>query len=303
MNGEETDITLSLSDTYGKSIDNMKQILIPTATGQMVPVGQLAELEYGNSPSQIDRSNQQRYITVNCDIIGSNLAKTSANVMELVDSYPFPDGYSYSTGGLNEEMMDSFKTLFIALIVAILLVYMVLAAQFESLILPIMVMMAIPFAMSGSFLALVLTGKTLCATSFIGLIMLVGIVVNNSILLIEFIVQNRETMGRDAAIVTAGKLRLRPILITTITTCVGMIPMSLGLGDGGEMLAPMAISIIGGLIGSTVVTLLMIPILYAAVDDKRLKRFARKARRKEEIAELEAGWRKEDESRGLSKES
>ena len=152
----------------------------------------------------------------------------------------------------------------------------------------------IPFAMSGAFLALFITNTSLSMTSFLGLIVLVGTVVNNSILLVEFINQNKKIMGRDEALVQAGSLRLRPILMSAGTTVVGMIPMSLGIGEGGELLAPLGISIIGGLIASTVVTLFLIPVLYAIIDDRRMKRAAKRRRKAKKIAALEAKWAKED---------
>jgi hydrophobic/amphiphilic exporter-1 (mainly G- bacteria), HAE1 family len=293
VDGEEIEVNLSLSDAYSSSIDNMQQILIPTVTGGTVAVGQIANLEFGNSPSQIDRSNQQRYVTVNVSIEDSDLASVSEAVFSYLDSYTFPDGYSYEDGGMYEQMVDAFGDLLLALVVAILLVYMVLASQFESLTQPFIVMIAIPFAMSGAFLALFFTGKTLSITSFLGLIMLVGIVVNNSILLIEFIRQNKDKMDRDQALILAGTYRLRPILMTTTTTCVGMIPLSLGFSDGGEILSPLGISIIGGLIGSTIVTLILVPVLYAIMDDQRIKRQQKKQRRALEIQALEEKWKLE----------
>ena len=173
---------------------------------------------------------------------------------------------------------------------------MVLASQFESLTQPLIIMMAIPFAMSGAFLALFLTGKTLSVTSFLGLIMLVGIVVKNSILLVEFIRRNKDQMDRDEAIIQAGKYRLRPILMTSLATCFGMIPLSLGLGDGGEILSPLGVSIIGGLIGSTVITLILIPVLYAMTDDRRIRREKKAEQRRAEIRILEEQWDRESHS-------
>jgi HAE1 family hydrophobic/amphiphilic exporter-1 len=293
IDGKEIQVNLSLSDAYSASIDNMKQILVPTATGASVPVGQIAELEFGNSPSRIDRTNQERYVTVNVSVGDNDLAKISEGVFALLDDYPFPEGYSYEDGGLYEQMIDAFGDLFLALLVAILLVYMVLASQFESLTQPFIIMIAIPFAVSGTFLSLFLTGKTLSITSFLGLIMLVGIVVNNSILLVEFIKLRKDQMPLEEALVEAGIYRLRPILMTAITTVVGMIPLSLGFGDGGEILSPLGISIIGGLLGSTVVTLILVPVLYAMMDDAKQRRLQRKVARAKEIEILEAQWRKE----------
>ncbi len=293
IDGKEIEVNLSLADTYGASIDNMQQVLIPTVTGSSVPVGQIAELEFGNSPSQIDRANQERYVTVNISVGENDLAKVSDGVFALLDEYPFPEGYSYEDGGLYEQMVDAFGDLLLALLVAILLVYMVLASQFESLTQPFIIMIAIPFAVSGTFLALFLTGKTLSITSFLGLIMLVGIVVNNSILLIEFIKLRKDTMPLEEALTEAGIYRLRPILMTTITTVVGMIPLSLGFGDGGEILSPLGVSIIGGLLGSTAVTLLLVPVLYAFMEDAKQRRQQRKGERAKEIQTLEEQWRKE----------
>lgn len=290
IDGKEIEVNLSLSDVYGKTIENMQQILIALPGGGAVPAGEISTLDFGNSPSKIDRMDQERFIDVSIKIEGNDLAGVSKKIFSLADNYPFPAGYTYDDGGMYEQMKDAFGDLFLALLVAILLVYMVLASQFESLTQPLIVMIAIPFAMSGAFLALFFTGKTLSVTSFLGLIMLVGIVVNNSILLIEFIRQNKDRTERDEAIIMAGKYRLRPILMTTVTTCVGMIPLSLGFGDGGEMLSPLGVSIIGGLIGSTFITLILIPVLYAFTDDIKIKRMLKKEKRTSEIKALEQIW-------------
>ena len=272
----------------------MKQILVTGVTGAQVPVGQIATFEYDNAPNAINRINQERYVNLNISAEGRDLGSVSKDVNNIVDKYNFPEGYYRDTGGQQQEMTDAFSSLMLALIVSIALVYLLLAAQFESMILPFIVMMSIPFAMSGAFIAMFLTSTRLSMTSFLGLIMLVGIVVNNAILLIEFISHNKKRMGTYESLVQAGKLRLRPILMTATTTCVGMIPISLGLGEGGEMLAPMAISIIGGMIASTLVTLILIPVLYSVIDEKRILRATKKAAKDEEIIELERSWFKED---------
>ena len=295
IDGDEIDVRLSLPDQYAASVENMKQISVTGSTGLQVPVGQISTFEFDNSPNAINRMNQERYISLNIDVAGQDLGTVSQEVNKLVADYPFPEGYYEETGGQQKEMMEAFSSLLLALVVAIALVYLLLAAQFESMVLPFIVMMSIPFAMSGAFFAMFLTGTRLSLTSFLGLILLVGIVVNNAILLIEFITHNRMIMGRDEALVQAGKLRMRPILMTTTTTCVGMIPMSLGLGEGGEMLAPMAISIIGGMIASTLVTLIFIPVLYAAIDDKRQKRDLRRQAKDQQVMELEKQWMEEDQ--------
>jgi HAE1 family hydrophobic/amphiphilic exporter-1 len=292
--GEEIDVVLSLPDTYKQSIDNMKQIMITGATGLSVPMGQIAELEFNNSPSLINRMDQQRYITLNISIKSESLSSAAAKINTIVESYQYPEGYYHETAGLQEEMIDAFSSLFQALLVAIALVYLVLAAQFESLVQPFIVATAIPFAMSGAFLALFITDTKLSMTSFLGLIMLVGIVINSSILLVTFITQYRNKLGRDEAIVQAGKIRLRPILMMTFTTCAAMTPIAIGIGEGSEMLSPMGIAIIGGLIASTLITLIFVPVLYSIIDDGKEKRIAKKQKKLERISALEAKWLEED---------
>jgi len=294
IEGTEFDVRLSLPDTYSESVDNMKQIMITGPMGLSVPVGQIASFEYDNSPNMITRDNQQRLVFMNISFETNDLAAASARVTALIDSYPFPDAYFYETAGMQEEMLNAFSDLFIALIVAIALVYLWLAAQFESLLQPFIIATAIPFAMSGAFLALFITGTKLSLTSFLGLIMLVGIVINNSILLVDFIRQNKKVMERDEALIQAGKTRLRPILMTSLSTIAAMTPLAVGLGEGAEMLSPMAIAIIGGLIASTVVTLIFVPVLYSIMDDSKTKRLIKKEMKHERLSVLEAKWREED---------
>jgi len=294
LSGNEIDVRLSLPDSYSESVDNMKQIMITGQAGMQVPVGQIANFEYDNSPNVINRINQMRYVTLNVDIESKDLAGVASQITNLVDSYTLPDGYYYETAGSQQEMIEAFESLFLALIVSIALVYLLLAAQFESLIQPFIVVTAIPFAMSGAFVALFITGTALSMTSFLGLILLVGIVVTNSILLVEFITRNKQIMGRDEALVQAGMTRLRPILMTTLATIFGMVPISMGSEEGIEMLAPMGISIIGGLIASTLITLIFVPVLYAVIDDNKIKRTQKKQQKYERIAVLEEKWREED---------
>ena len=294
IEGEDIEVKLSLSDYYADSIENMKQIVINGNYGTPVTVGQIADFEFDNSPANITRYNQSRYFIVNAAMLGDSLSNASNQVQAMLENYPFPDGYTYEIQGLADTMTEMFGSLFKALVVAIALVFLVLAAQFESMTMAFIVMMAIPFAMTGAFVAMFLTGTKMSLTSLLGLVLLVGTVVNNSILLVEFINQNKQSMGREEAMVAAGKQRLRPILMTTLTTIVGMIPLSLGYGEGGEVLAPMGISIIGGLFTSTLLTLIVIPCMYKLVEERRDVSAARSAARAAEIAALEARWAEED---------
>jgi len=186
---------------------------------------------------------------------------------ELAD-YSLPTGYFIEYGGSYKQMEDSFKTLSGALILAILLVYMIMASQFESLVYPFIVMFEIPLAFIGVGLALFITGQTLSLSSFMGIIMLVGIVVNNAIVLIDYVNQLRKK-GVDMfrALIEGGVTRLRPILITSLTTIFGMLPMVLTRQEGSEMMRPMAIAVIGGLLASTVLTLVVIPVIYSIVEN------------------------------------
>ena len=294
VDGTDIDVNLSLNEEAASSVESMKQIMITGSYGTSVPVGQIATFEYDNAPSLIQRDNQTNYITLNVDVAGNSATNGSSEVIRAVNSYMFPDGYYIEESGVYDQMMEAFGSLFKALIIAIALVFLLLAAQFESVTLAFVVIMAVPFAMLGAFLMMFLTGTSLSMTSFLGLIILVGIVVNNSILLVEFIKQNEETLGIKEALVQAGMMRLRPILMSCTTTVVGMIPLSLGLGEGGEMLAPMAISIIGGLIASTLVTLFLIPILYDIINDRKNKKKLKQEEKAAHTAELEAMWAKED---------
>lgn len=309
VDGENIDINLSLSDKYASSVEDMKGISIKSAMGD-VPIGQIATIEYDNAPTSITRSNQEMQNSIDITFKdGISSRSASAEVVDVADSFMFNDGVSYAEGGIQQQRMEVFGDLALALVVSLALVYIVLAAQFESFVLAIMVMMSIPFAMTGAFLALFLTGTSLSMPSFIGLIMLVGIVVNNAILLVEFINQNKKIMGRDEAITQAGQVRMRPILMTTLTTIIGMVPMAMGIGDGMEMMAPMGISIIGGLVASTIITLFLVPILYAIVDDMETKsRKRRGAKKKVKLYEeslwlaKEAGKRERKKARRKSKQ-
>lgn len=294
VDGTQIDVRISLDDNVTDSIEAMKQIKIMGSYGLAVPVGQIATFEYDNAPSQIFRENQINTVSLNVNVDGTSLRGGATEVKDFVESYPLPDGYYIDSSGSYEQMMDLFGSLIKALIVAIALVFLLLAAQFESVLMSFIVMMAVPFAMSGAFLAMFLTNTALSLTSFLGLIMLVGIVVNNSILLVEFIKQYKDELGLENALVTAGKLRLRPILMSCTTTVVGMIPLSLGFGEGGEVLAPMAISIIGGLIASTVVTLFLIPVIYSIIEERKQYKQNKREEKAMMIKQLEEEWAKED---------
>ena len=308
INDEDITLKLQLNDMYKSSVENMKSIIITAPTGTQVPVGQIAKISYDNAPVTIYKENQKIQSSIDIKFKEDvDIKKGTAEVDTLMKKYIMPSGVSLNTGGTTQQIDESFNNLFIALILSILLVYVVLASQFESFILPVMIMMSIPFAMSGSFLALFLTGNKLSMVSIIALIMLIGMVVNNAILLVEFINQNKEIMDRNEAIAQAGSVRLRPILMTTLTTVLGMVPMATGIGEGTATMAPMAIAMIGGMIASTVITLFLIPVLYAIVDDKEQRiRIKRRGKKRlhlyQEALWLAKGAEKREEKR-IKKES
>jgi HAE1 family hydrophobic/amphiphilic exporter-1 len=238
-------------------------------------------VELTNSPSQIEHSDQKRVVTITGDLNGRDLQSATDDITRVLDAYDMPRGYSYEIGGEAEEMMTSFSQLLYALLLSLVIIYMILAAQFESLVQPFIIMLAIPFALTGAFIGLFAADTPLSLVAFIGVIMLAGIVVNNSILLIDFINRNRQVYeSRTEAIVAAGRYRFRPIIMTMLTTCLGLLPLALGIGSGAELTQPMGITVIGGLLFSTVVTLVFIPVIYSYVDDFSEKMKRRRAQRR-----------------------
>lgn len=284
--GEEIDVVIRSVGGVTESIGSFQYMEIPTPTGANIPLSQLAEVTVEKGPTSINRENQERVVSVNSQIVGRDLNSIVSDVEMELQEYTMPDGYSYSIGGENEEMIDAFQQLGLALGLAIILIYMVMAAQFESLIYPFIIMFTIPLAFSGGALGLFLTGRSLGVTALIGVIILSGIVVNNGIVLIDYInTLRKHGMERREAIETAGPIRLRPILMTSLTTILGLIPITLGVGEGAELMAPMGSVVIGGLILSTLLTLVVVPVMYTILDDLAIKT-KKRIRRNQESEEV-----------------
>lgn len=266
--GEETDIIIRGKEDIKERLSNVEQLNINTPSGVNISLDQLADIKIVNGPIEINREDQERTVTVSGKITGRDLDSVTRDIDGKLQKYTLPEGYIYDIGGEQEQMMDAFGQLILALLLAIVLIYMVMAAQFESLIYPFIIMFTIPLSFAGGALALFITRSSFGVTAFIGIIMLAGIVVNNGIVLIDYINILRDR-GNDKyeAIKTAGKVRLRPILMTTLTTVLGLLPLALGIGVGAETQQPMAIVVIGGLIFSTVLTLVFVPILYTIFDN------------------------------------
>lgn len=266
--GEEVDVVIRALGDVTESLSSFEQLDIPTPTGANVPLSQVAQISIAKGPIMINREGQERVVSVTSQIIGRDLNSITTDIETKLQNYQMPKGYNYTTGGENKEMVEAFSQLGLALLLAVVLIYMVMAAQFESLIYPFIIMFTIPLAFSGGALALFITRRSLGVTSLIGVIILSGIVVNNGIVLIDYInVLRKEGKDRHEAITTAGPIRLRPILMTTLTTILGLVPLALGIGEGSELMAPMGTVVIGGLTLSTVLTLVLVPVIYTVFDD------------------------------------
>lgn len=266
--GGEYDVRIIFPEENRATIADLETLLIPTATGQLVPLGTVAELKQVKGPVAITRENQQRQVNVTSQIAGRDLYSVSSEIRAMLANLSLPDGYDFVMGGQTTDMEETFTDLGIALFFAIFLVYVVMAVQFESAFYPFVVMFSMPTMIIGVLLGLFITRTPISMMVLIGLIMLAGIVVNNAIILIDYVNQLRERgLKRNEAIVEAGPARLRAILMTTITTLLGMLPMALGYGEGSEQSAPLAITIIFGLITSSIFTLFFVPVMYTLIDD------------------------------------
>lgn len=282
IDGSEIDIRIRQDKDSVKYLNDLKNIKISTPTGAVLPLNELVDINIKDSAVSITRENQRQYISVSADVEGRALNEVQADLQAALDNYNFPEGYSYKFSGTLDSMMDSYKSLILVFVVAVLLVYMIMASQFESLIHPFIVLFSIPLAITGGILGLFITGKTITMTAFMGFIMLAGMVVNNAIVLVDYTNQilDKKHCSVKEALIEAGPNRLRPILMTTLTTILGLVPMALGKGEGMEMQQPLAITVIFGLTISTIVTLIFIPVLYSIVDTIRYKHFKSKRDKK-----------------------
>jgi HAE1 family hydrophobic/amphiphilic exporter-1 len=277
VGGEEVDVRVQIPEERRKTLEQLRSITISSPTGAQVPLGDIAEIRVEQGPVTITREGQERYVSVTAQIFGRDVGSINRDINRDLQSLALPSNYSIEMGGEQEQMVEAFTSLAQALLLAILLVYMIMAAQFESLLHPFVIMFSVPLAFCGSAVGLFITGRPLSVPGFIGVIMLAGIVVNNAIVLVDYINTLRKRgMDRYDAIIKAGPTRLRPILMTTLTTILGLIPLAVGIGEGAEIQAPMATVVIGGLTTSTVLTLVIVPVLYTLFDDISAKRKKRR---------------------------
>ncbi len=269
LNGTLQDVDLTLG-TPANTVQGIQNMLIPTATGN-VRLGDLASVTQATGPTQITHIATNRTATVNATVTSQNVGAVSIDVQNRVHKLSLPSGATVSFGGVTTQQQQAFQSLGLALLAAIVLVYVVMVATFRSLLQPLILMIAIPFAATGSILLLLATHTALGLPSLIGVLMLVGIVVTNAIVLLDLVNQYRNRgLDARAAVVEGGRRRVRPILMTAIATILALIPMALNLGgSSGFLSGPLAIVVIGGLTSSTFLTLLIVPTLYVIVEDIR----------------------------------
>ncbi|MBP5456609.1 MAG: efflux RND transporter permease subunit [Paludibacteraceae bacterium] len=279
--GDEYDIKVMYDPERRQSIEDIENILIYNAMGQAVRVKELGKVVERHSPPSIQRKDRERVNTVTAVLSGSDLGTVVAKAQEEIDKMDIPSGVSINISGSYEDQQESFHDLGTLALLIIILVFIVMAAQFESLTYPFIIMFSIPFALSGIIIALLVSGQTLNVMSMLGGILLIGIVVKNGIVLIDYISLNRERgMGVISSVVSGGKSRLRPVVMTTLTTILGMMPMAIGTGEGAEMWRPMGISVIGGLTVSTILTLVLVPVLYCSFASTGIVRGRKKLAKK-----------------------
>ncbi len=279
--GETRDVAIRLHPDDRVSKENLERLPIAVnGTNQLVPLDQIATISMGRGPSAIDHANGKRTITVSANAEGRSNGEVIKDAMELAKNITFPPGYGLDLGGDGETQNEVFSAMLIALLAGIGLMYLILVIQFGSFTAPMGVMLSLPLSLIGVVLALYMADATLNLMSFIGIIMLMGLVAKNAILLLDAArKQEAEGMDREEALMHAGRVRLRPILMTTFALIAGMFPVALGLGEGGEFYRPLAIAIIGGTITSTVLTLLVVPTFYDSIEISKDRMLAKMKRR------------------------
>ncbi|QJR79431.1 efflux RND transporter permease subunit [Alteromonas pelagimontana] len=284
MNDRKVDVLVRTQDKQRDHVNDVKAIIINPEGEQPVPLAAVADVYMSTGPSEITRVGQQRVVLIEANIAYGDLSQGVIDAQAVLDSIILPVSLKATIAGQSEDMQQSFVSLQFALALAVFMVYLVMASQFESLLHPLLILFAVPLAGAGSIYGLWVTNTYISVVVFIGLIMLCGIVVNNAIVLIDRINQLRQQgMNKQSAITAAAKSRLRPIVMTTLTTILGLLPMAIGFGDGAEVRTPMAVTVISGLLFSTLLTLVLLPVLYSLFDRKTYEAVTTVADEKEHI--------------------
>ena len=279
--GEEFDIVVRLRKEDRESIEDLERIFVTTPSGEAIPLSNIAAVIREEGPVSINHKGQQRLLTVTAELFRRPLGQVRTEIEAELENLLIPSGFEVGFSGSAEDLQESFASLGLALLLAIFLVYAVMAAQFESLIDPFIVMFSLPLSIVGVVLLFLLTGTVFSVNAFIGIIMLAGIVVNNAIVLVDYINRLRKGgMELYDAVLEAGRTRLRPILMTALTTILALVPMGLELGEGSEVRAPLARAVIGGLSTSTILTLVFVPVMYTIFETISLRFKARREKRR-----------------------
>ncbi|MFI3316779.1 MAG: efflux RND transporter permease subunit [Rikenellaceae bacterium] len=288
--GDEYDIVVRYDESYRKSLSDVENISLTTATGKKIPLSSVATITTVEAAPSIERENRQRIINVQGSLgDGVALSDVTVEMQKIIDNYETPDGIFLEIGGTIEDQQEAFGDLIILFVLIVILVYIVMATQFESLLFPFIIMFTIPLAFTGVILALFISGTTLSLIALIGAIMLVGIVTKNGIVMVDYmnlLVERGSSVYN--AVIEGGKSRLRPVLMTSFTTILGMMPMALSADASSAMWRPMGIAVIGGLTFSTLLTLLVVPIFYSVFVNHKIRRELKKAEKAEALEALEA---------------
>ncbi len=264
---KKIDVLVRSINSKQASAEDIRRLIVNPESNRPVTLDAVADVGVSRGPAEIRRISQERVAIISANLAYGDLGAAALEAQAVIDQTALPPGIVATVSGQNEEMQQSFQSMKFALLLAVFLVYLVMASQFESLVQPLAILVTIPLALTGAVLALFITGSTINVVAFIGVIMLAGIVVNNAIVLIDLINQLRaQGMEKIMAIMEAGRARLRPIMMTTLTTVLGLLPMAIGFGEGSELRTPMAITVIGGLLVSTLLTLVVIPVAYSLLD-------------------------------------
>lgn len=288
--GYRYDIRVKALPEYRIAPENLQFIKVRAANGQLIDAANLISYEVGQGPNVINRYNRMRSFTLYANVNGISSSEGLDQVLSIINAHLPEDGnWNVELSGRSQTMKESFGYLLQALVIAVLIIYMVLCIQFESFLHPFTMMLSLPLCMVGVFGALLLSGMTLNIFSFIGIIMLMGIVTKNGILLVDFANRQREKgMDKVEAIVTAGTVRLRPILMTALAVVVSVIPVAMAVSEGGEMRAPMGMAVIGGMLSSTLLTLIVLPVVYIMLDNAKEKIFRRSDEVEPQAVSIEA---------------
>ncbi|NJN83817.1 MAG: efflux RND transporter permease subunit, partial [Caldilineaceae bacterium] len=301
--GTEADVRVQLAESDRGGMEDILNINLLSSNGQLVPLRNVAEIVEAVSPNAISRTDRQPTITINANVSAERTAPSAtSDVAALLPTLELSEGTVVRMGGAAQDQTDAFTSMLSALLLGVLFVYMVLASQFGSFLQPLLIMLAMPLAIAGAIVGLLVAGFPLDLTAMIGFIMLMGLVVKNSVLLVDFANRARQKGATaDEAMIIAGPVRLRPILMTSLAMILAMIPIAMGLSAGGEFRQPMAVAIMGGMITSTLLTLLVVPLAYGAViglqdrmsarrkAKQATQKAARQAARREQQPALESG--------------